>query len=206
LSSIIGHPGDEGDLAALALAVGSIVLDVVDGVAAANAGVAPAVVALGADELLAESLVVILAGLLLDDNLLPVIGDLVDDPLEALAELELVEGSDALGSDGDTGGEVLMVVGGCEVVSCAVGWAHVWWDRGGRWWVERLPSGERTYPDEAYSVDSQYSSPPSILHIIATHTMIPVYAWYKILEFRVSRANLEGSGSASRSQSTRAQP
>ena len=120
MSSIIGHPGDEGDLAALALAVGSVVLDVVDGVAAANAGVAPAVVALGADELLAESLIVVLAGLLLDDNLLPVIGDLVDNPLEALAELELVEGSDALGSDGDTGGRVLMV-GWCEVVSCGMG-------------------------------------------------------------------------------------
>ena len=60
LSSIIGHPGDEGDLAALALAVGSVVLDVVDGVATANARVALAVVALGVDELLAESLVVVL--------------------------------------------------------------------------------------------------------------------------------------------------
>lgn len=111
LSGIIRHPADEGDLVALALAVGSVVLDVVDGVATANAGVALAVVALGADELLAESLVVVLARLLLDDNLLVVIGDLVDHPLEALAELELVEGSDALGSDGDTVGGVLMVVG-----------------------------------------------------------------------------------------------
>lgn len=60
LSSIIGHPADEGDLVALALAVGSVVLDVVDSVTAANARVAPAVVALGVDELLAESLVVVL--------------------------------------------------------------------------------------------------------------------------------------------------
>ena len=111
MSSIIGHPADEADLVALALAVGSVVLDVVDGVTAANARVALAVVALGADELLAESLVVVLLGCLLDDNLLVVIGDLVDDPLEALAELELVEGRDALGCDGDTGGRVLMVVG-----------------------------------------------------------------------------------------------
>ena len=103
LSGIIGHPADEGDLVALSLAVRSVVLDVVDGVATANARVALAVVALGVDELLAESLVVVLAGLLLDDNLLVVIRDLVDHPLEALAELELVEGSDALGSDGDTG-------------------------------------------------------------------------------------------------------
>ena len=111
MSSIIGHPADEADLVALALAVGSVVLDVVDGVTAADTRVALAVVALGADELLAESLVVVLLGCLLDDNLLVVIGDLVDDPLEALAELELVEGRDALGCDGDTGGRVLMVVG-----------------------------------------------------------------------------------------------
>ena len=115
LGGIIGHPADEGDLVALALAVGSVVLDVVDGVATANARVALAVVALGVDELLAESLVVVLAGLLLDDNLLVVIGDLVDDPLEALAELELVEGSDALGGDGDTGRRVLMAVGADEL-------------------------------------------------------------------------------------------
>ena len=129
LSSVIGHPADEGDLVALALAVGSVVLDVVDGVATANAGVALAVIALGADELLAESLVVVLARLLLDDNLLVVIGDLVDDPLEALAELELVEGSDALGGDGDTGRRVLMAVGvdELEVRSCLARW---------RWEVE----------------------------------------------------------------------
>ena len=112
MASIIGHPADEGDLVAPALAVGSVVLDVVDSVATANAGVASAIVALGANELLTESLVVVLVRLLLDDNLLVVIGNLVDDPLDALAELELVEGSDALGCDGDTGGRVLMVVAG----------------------------------------------------------------------------------------------
>jgi len=119
LGGIIGHPADEGDLAALALAAGSVVLDVVDGVAAADALVALAVLALGADQLLAESVVVCLGGLLLDDNLLPVIGDLEDDPLEALAELELVEGSNALGSDGDTGGK------GCQLRSGS-SWARVW--------------------------------------------------------------------------------
>lgn len=111
MSGIIGHPADEGDLAALALAAGSVVLDVVHGVTATNALVALAVLALGAEELLAESLVVGLAGLLLDNNLLPVIGDLEDDPLEALAELELVEGLDALGSDGDTGWRVSVALG-----------------------------------------------------------------------------------------------
>lgn len=93
MSSIIGHPADEADLVALALAVGSVVLDVVDGVTAANARVAPAVVALGADELLAECLVVVLLGCLLDDNLLVVIGELVDDVLVLLVKLEVVESS-----------------------------------------------------------------------------------------------------------------
>ena len=37
----------------------------------------------------------------------------------------------------------------------------------------------------------------------ATRTMFADYAWYKILEFRVGRANLEGSGSASQSGSQR---
>jgi hypothetical protein len=99
LSRIIGHPADEGDLAALALAAGSVVLDVVHGVTATDTLDTLAVLALGADQLLAESVVVGLGGGLLDDNLLPVIGDLEDDPLEALAELELVESLNALGSD-----------------------------------------------------------------------------------------------------------
>jgi hypothetical protein len=102
LRRIIGHPADEGDLAALALAAGSVVLDIVDGVTSANALNTLAILALGAEQLLAKSVVVGLSGGLLDDNLLPVIRDLENDPLEALAELELVEGSDALGSDGDT--------------------------------------------------------------------------------------------------------
>lgn len=105
---IIGHPADEGDLVAGALA--SIVLDIVDGVAATDTLDTLAILALGADQLLAEGFVVVIGGGLLDNNLLPVIGDLVDDPLGALAELEVVEGLDALGSDGDTGGRVSIAV------------------------------------------------------------------------------------------------
>ena len=115
LRSIIGHPADESDLAALALAARSVILDIVDSVAAANALVALAVLALGADKLLAESVVVGLGGLVLDNNLLPVVGDLEDDPLEALAELKLVEGSDALGSDGDTVEGTVSVAVGLEL-------------------------------------------------------------------------------------------
>jgi len=101
LASIIGHPADESDLVARTLAL--VELHVVHGVAAANTGLALLVVALGVDQLLPESLVVGLGGRLLDNDLLVVVGNLEDDPLGALAELEVVEGSDALGSDGDTG-------------------------------------------------------------------------------------------------------
>lgn len=104
---IIGGPRDEGDLGACALAVLELVLDVEHGVTAANALLALAVLALGVEELLAEDRPVSLLGCLLDNNLLPVVADLVDDPLGVLAELELVEGADALGCDGNTGGVVL---------------------------------------------------------------------------------------------------
>lgn len=100
MRSIIGNPRDEGDLVTRALA--SVILDVVDGVAATDARVALPVVALGVEQLLAELLVVVAGGGLLDDNLLPVVGDLVDDPLGALAQLQVVEGGDTLGSDGNT--------------------------------------------------------------------------------------------------------
>jgi len=102
LASIIGHPADESDLVACTLAL--VKLHVVHSVAAANARLALLVVALGVDQLLPESLVVGLGGRLLDNDLLVVVGDLEDDPLGALAEFEVVEGSDALGSDGDTTG------------------------------------------------------------------------------------------------------
>lgn len=121
LRSIVGHVADEGDLVALALAAGSVVLDVVDGVAATDALVALAILALGAGQLVAEDLVVGLGRGLLNDDLLVVVGELEDNPLGALAELEVVEGSDALGSDGDTGGE--------ERVSCCLGLRSC-----ARWW------------------------------------------------------------------------
>jgi len=103
LRGIIRRPGDEGDLGARALAVLELVLDIEDGVAAADALLALTVLALGVEQLLTEHVEVGLVGCLLDDNLLPVVADLVDDPLEVLAELQLVEGADTLGRDGDTG-------------------------------------------------------------------------------------------------------
>jgi hypothetical protein len=108
LRRIIGRPADECDLAPCSLARLELVLDVKHGVAAADALLALAVLALRVEQLLAEHVEVGLLGRLLDDNLLPVVADLVDDPLDVLAELELVEGADALGSDGDT-----VCVSGC---------------------------------------------------------------------------------------------
>ena len=102
LRRIIGGPRDEGDLGACALTTLELVLDVENSVTAANALLALAVLALGVEKLLAEYVKVGLLGSLFDDNLLPVVADLVDDPLDILAELELVEGANALGRDGDT--------------------------------------------------------------------------------------------------------
>ena len=50
----------------------------------------------GVEQLLAEDVKVGLLGSLLDDNLFPVVADLVDNPFDVLAKLELVEGADAL--------------------------------------------------------------------------------------------------------------
>ena len=112
LRRIIGGPRDEGDLGACALTTLELVLDVENSVTAANALLALAVLALGIEELLAEDRPVSILGCLLNNNLLPVVADLVDDPLDVLAELELVEGADALGCDGNT--KAMVLVGSCR--------------------------------------------------------------------------------------------
>lgn len=96
---IVGCPADEGDLAPGALARVELVLDIEHGITATNALLALAVLALCVQKLLAEGIEVGLLGSLLNDNLFPVVADLVDNPLDVLAELELVEGADALGCD-----------------------------------------------------------------------------------------------------------
>jgi len=111
LRRIIGSPRDEGDLGTCALTVLELVLDVENSVTAANALLALAVLALGVEELLAEDRPVSLLGCLLNNNLFPVVANLVDNPLGVLAELELVEGADALGCDGNTGGVTLARLG-----------------------------------------------------------------------------------------------
>jgi hypothetical protein len=109
LRRIIWRPADECNLAPGALARLKLVLNIEHGVAAANALLALAVFALCVDEFLAENVKVGLLGSLLDNNLLPVVADLVDDPLDILAELQLVEGADALRRYGDTGAELVCV-------------------------------------------------------------------------------------------------
>lgn len=99
---IIWCPADESDLAPGALAVVKLVLDIENGVATTNALLAAAVLALGVEQLLTEDVEVGLLGSLLNDDLLPVVADLVDDPLDVLAKLKLVEGADALRGDRDT--------------------------------------------------------------------------------------------------------
>ena len=105
LRRIIRHPRDKGDLAARALATSGLVLDIKDGIPTAHALLALLVLALGIQQLLPELAVVVVRRGLLNDNLLPVVGDLVNDPLGRLAELELIEGLDALGCDGDSVGD-----------------------------------------------------------------------------------------------------
>jgi hypothetical protein len=102
LRRIIRCPADKRNLATRALA--AVVLDVEDGIATTNALLALAVFALGIEQLLAEDVEVGFLGCFLDNNLFPVVADLVDNPLDVLAKLQLVEGVDALGRYGDPAG------------------------------------------------------------------------------------------------------
>jgi hypothetical protein len=83
----------------LALTTAEVVLNVVDSVAGGRTALA----VLGSSELLTENLVVLVVADGIDNNVLLVIGDLVDDVLGlALAETELVECRQALVLDGNT--------------------------------------------------------------------------------------------------------
>jgi hypothetical protein len=120
LRRIIWRPADECNLAPGALAGVELVLNIEHGVATANALLSLTVFALGVEELLAENVKVSLLGSLLNDNLFPVVADLVDDPFDILSELQLVECADALGRYGDT--EVGLVHATLE----ARGWHGGW--------------------------------------------------------------------------------
>jgi len=85
LRRIIRAPSNEGNLAPRPLTTLKLILDIKDGIAAADALLALAVLALGIKQLFAETGPVALSARLLDDNLLPVVADLVDDVFERLA-------------------------------------------------------------------------------------------------------------------------
>jgi hypothetical protein len=87
-----------------ALTAFELVLHVKDGVAAADALLALAVLGLCVEKLLAEFRPLALRAGLLDHDLLPVVTDLVDDPFHRLAEFELVECGYAFGRDGHSRG------------------------------------------------------------------------------------------------------
>jgi hypothetical protein len=115
LRRIIGAPSNERNLGPRSLATGQIILDIVDGIATTDSLLAPAVLALGVEQLFAEHVEVGLVGRLLHHDLFPVVADLVDYPFNVFAELELVELADAVRVYGDTGVVVLVWVRGvCE--------------------------------------------------------------------------------------------
>jgi hypothetical protein len=118
-ASVIGRPSNEGDLVSASrplasftnsesrglivphtIARGEVVLEVVDGVAGTLALAAGLVLGSGVDKLLTEGLPVLVCGCLLNNNLLEVVGELVDDVLVLLAELQVIVGGDALLRDG----------------------------------------------------------------------------------------------------------
>jgi len=99
-ASVIGRPSNEYDLVSHTIARGEVVLEVVDGVAGTLALTAGLVLGSGVDKLLTKGLPVLVCGCLLNNNLLVVVGELVDDVLVLLAELQVIVGGDALLRDG----------------------------------------------------------------------------------------------------------
>jgi hypothetical protein len=120
LRSIVRAPRDEGNLAPerllayatspllhpssvpLALAALQVILDIEDRIATTDALNTLLVLALSVQELLPEDAVVGVRRGLLNDDLFPVIADLVNDPFGALSKLQLVEGLDTLRGNRNT--------------------------------------------------------------------------------------------------------
>jgi len=103
LRRIIRHPTNKRNLAPRPLPTLQLILDIKDRITAADPLFALLVLALGVEQLFAEDGVVRVGRGLFDDDFLVVVGDFVDDPFGGFAELEVVEGLDAFGGDGDTG-------------------------------------------------------------------------------------------------------
>ena len=100
---IIRHPTNKRNLAPRPLPGLQLILNIKHRIPPANPLFALLVLALGIEQFFAEDAVVRASGGLFDDDFLVVVGDFVDDPFGGFAELEVVEGLDAFGGDGDTG-------------------------------------------------------------------------------------------------------
>jgi hypothetical protein len=102
LRRIIRAPTNKSNLVPRPLPALQIILDIKHGIPTPNALFTLFILTLRVQELFAEDAVIGVFGRFFDDNLFPVVGDLVDDPFCVFAQLELVEGGDALGCYGDT--------------------------------------------------------------------------------------------------------
>jgi hypothetical protein len=100
---IVRAPSNESDLAPRPLATLQLILDIEHSIAPANDLLALAVLALCVDQLFTEYVPVTLRRSFLNDDFLPVVADLVDDPFERLLELQILECSDAFRGDRDAG-------------------------------------------------------------------------------------------------------
>ena len=103
LRCIIWAPRDESNLVSGSFTTLELVLDIENGISAADTFLALLVFGLCIEQFLAEGAVVWVLRRLFDHNLFPVVADLVDDPLGVFAELKFVEGRNAFRRDGDTG-------------------------------------------------------------------------------------------------------
>lgn len=102
-TGIIGGPGNEGDLVSDTIARGQAVLEVVNGVTGTLANGASSALGGSVDELLTEVLPVAVVGGVLDNDLLVVVGELVDNVLVLLVKLQVVESSYAVLGNGGSG-------------------------------------------------------------------------------------------------------
>jgi hypothetical protein len=99
---IIWAPTEKGDLAATAFAAVEIILYIVDSIAPTNTFLATAVEAFSVKQLLAKYVVISNLRSLLYNDLLPVITNLIDNPLCILAQFEFIKCSYAFGCNGNT--------------------------------------------------------------------------------------------------------
>ena len=87
---------------------------------------------LGVHELRLERFPITIGRLLFNDNLLVVVGELIDNEFDsAFAKFELVKGGDALGGNGDTmGWWSVRILSPWRNLTTRLGKVEGWWDGG----------------------------------------------------------------------------